>query len=98
MLVTFEKCLWICLSGYSPIILYGPIYMYVVIVVKTPIAIIILRESQGGNPNWQGTNIFKFKNTLLLFRPYILEAKHLILLWIMKVKGPKNQADFIEVL
>ena len=27
-----------------------------------------------------------------------LEAKHLILVWIMKVKGPKNQADFIEVL
>ncbi len=27
-----------------------------------------------------------------------LEAKHLILEWIMKVKGPKNQADFIEVL
>ena len=26
-----------------------------------------------------------------------LEAKHLILVWIMKVKGPKNQADFIEV-
>ncbi len=29
---------------------------------------------------------------------YNLEAKHLILVWIMKVKGPKNQADFIEVL
>ncbi len=27
-----------------------------------------------------------------------LEAKHLILVWIMKVKGPKNQADFIEVI
>ncbi len=27
-----------------------------------------------------------------------LEAKHLILVWIMKVKGPKIQADFIEVL
>ncbi len=27
-----------------------------------------------------------------------LEAKHLILVWIMKVKGPKNQVDFIEVL
>ncbi len=27
-----------------------------------------------------------------------LEAKHLILVWIMKVKGPKNQADFLEVL
>ena len=27
-----------------------------------------------------------------------LEATHLILVWIMKVKGPKNQADFIEVL
>ncbi len=27
-----------------------------------------------------------------------LEAKHLILVRIMKVKGPKNQADFIEVL
>ncbi len=27
-----------------------------------------------------------------------LEAKHLIWVWIMKVKGPKNQADFIEVL
>ncbi len=27
-----------------------------------------------------------------------LEAKHPILVWIMKVKGPKNQADFIEVL
>ncbi len=26
-----------------------------------------------------------------------LEAKHLILVWIMKVKGPKNQANFIEV-
>ena len=29
---------------------------------------------------------------------YSLEASHLILVWIMKVKGPKNQADFIEVL
>ena len=29
---------------------------------------------------------------------YSLEAKHPILVWIMKVKGPKNQADFIEVL
>ncbi len=29
---------------------------------------------------------------------YSLEAKHLIWVWIMKVKGPKNQADFIEVL
>ncbi len=27
-----------------------------------------------------------------------LEAKHLIWVWIMKVKWPKNQADFIEVL
>ncbi len=27
-----------------------------------------------------------------------LEAKHLIWVWIMKVKGPTNQADFIEVL
>ncbi len=27
-----------------------------------------------------------------------LEAKHLTLVWIMKVMGPKNQADFIEVL
>ncbi len=27
-----------------------------------------------------------------------LEAKHLIWVWIMKNKGPKNQADFIEVL
>ncbi len=27
-----------------------------------------------------------------------LEANHLILVWIMKVKTPKNQADFIEVL
>ncbi len=27
-----------------------------------------------------------------------LEAKEPILVWIMKVKGPKNQADFIEVL
>ena len=27
-----------------------------------------------------------------------LEANHLIWVWIMKVKGPKNQADFIEVL
>ncbi len=27
-----------------------------------------------------------------------LEAKHLIWVWIIKVKGPKNQADFIEVL
>ena len=27
-----------------------------------------------------------------------LEAIHLIWVWIMKVKGPKNQADFIEVL
>ncbi len=27
--------------------------------------------------------------------PYSLEAKHLIWVWIMKVKGPKNQADFI---
>ncbi len=25
-----------------------------------------------------------------------LEAGHLNLVWIMKVKGPKNQADFIE--
>ncbi len=30
--------------------------------------------------------------------PMGLEAKHLVLVWIMKVKGPKNQADFIEVL
>ena len=30
--------------------------------------------------------------------PISLEAKHLILVWIMKVKGPKNQADFIAVL
>ncbi len=30
--------------------------------------------------------------------PFSLEAKHLIWVWIMKVKGPKNQADFIEVL
>ncbi len=29
---------------------------------------------------------------------YSLEASHLIWVWIMKVKGPKNQADFIEVL
>ena len=29
---------------------------------------------------------------------YSLEAKHLIWVWIIKVKGPKNQADFIEVL
>ncbi len=29
---------------------------------------------------------------------YSLEAKHLIWMWIIKVKGPKNQADFIEVL
>ncbi len=29
---------------------------------------------------------------------YSLEAKHLIWVWIMKVKGPKNQVDFIEVL
>ncbi len=27
-----------------------------------------------------------------------LEAKHLIWVWIMKVKGSKNQVDFIEVL
>ena len=27
-----------------------------------------------------------------------LEANHLIWVWILKVKGPKNQADFIEVL
>ncbi len=27
-----------------------------------------------------------------------LEAKHLIWVWIMKVKGPKNRVDFIEVL
>ncbi len=27
-----------------------------------------------------------------------LEATHLIWEWIMKVKGPKNQVDFIEVL
>ncbi len=27
-----------------------------------------------------------------------LEANHLIWVWIMKVKRPKNQADFIEVL
>ncbi len=27
-----------------------------------------------------------------------LEATHPIWVWIMKVKGPKNQADFIEVL
>ncbi len=27
-----------------------------------------------------------------------LEASHLIWVWIMKVKGPKNQADFIDVL
>ncbi len=26
-----------------------------------------------------------------------LEANHLIWVWIMKVKRPKNQADFIEV-
>ncbi len=30
--------------------------------------------------------------------PSSLEAKHLILVWIMKVKRPKNQADFLEVL
>ena len=29
---------------------------------------------------------------------YNLQAKHLILVWIMKVKEPKNQVDFIEVL
>ena len=29
---------------------------------------------------------------------YSLEATHLIWVWIMKVKGPKNQADFTEVL
>ena len=33
-----------------------------------------------------------------LWCPYSLEANHLIWVWIMKVKGPKNQADFIEVL
>ena len=27
-----------------------------------------------------------------------LEANHLIWVWIVKVTGPKNQADFIEVL
>ena len=29
---------------------------------------------------------------------YSLEANHLIWVWILKVKGPINQADFIEVL
>ncbi len=29
---------------------------------------------------------------------YSLEARHPIWVWIMKVKEPKNQADFIEVL
>ena len=29
---------------------------------------------------------------------FSLEAKHLIWVWIMKVKGPKNQVDFIEIL
>ena len=32
------------------------------------------------------------------FTHYSLEATHLIWVWITKVKGPKNQADFIEVL
>ncbi len=27
-----------------------------------------------------------------------LETKHLILVWIMTITGPENQADFIEVL
>ncbi len=27
-----------------------------------------------------------------------ISPKHLIWVWIMKVKGPKNQVDFIEVL
>ena len=29
---------------------------------------------------------------------FSLEAKHLIWAWIMKVEGPNNQADFVEVL
>ena len=33
-----------------------------------------------------------------ILKAYSLEASHLIWVWIMKVKGPKNQADFIEVL
>ena len=35
---------------------------------------------------------------LSLQKHFSLEAKHLIWVWIMKVKGPKNQADFIEAL
>ncbi len=35
------------------------------------------------------------KNTYFL-NDYSLEANHLILVWIMKVKGPKNQADKID--
>ncbi len=44
--------------------------------------------------------LFRYKpnNTVDLSMTYSLEAKHLIWVWIMKVKGPKNQVDFIEVL
>ncbi len=43
---------------------------------------------------WQRQPQGKFSDP----KSYSLEAKHLILVWIMRVKGPKNQADFIEVL
>ncbi len=43
-------------------------------------------------------SVSALESFLLLTITISLEAKHLIWLWIMKVKGPKNQADFIEVL
>ena len=39
-------------------------------------------------------DVFLFESVIA----YSLVAKHLIWVWIMKVKEPKNQADFIEVL
>ncbi len=45
--------------------------------------------------------LLSFSNLPLLLAKYFstfsLEATHLIWLWIMKVKGPKNQPDFMEV-
>ena len=49
---------------------------------------------------WLSRNAVPIKptETMLWLFTASLEAKHLIWVWIMKVKGPKNQVDFIEVL
>ena len=48
--------------------------------------------------NFLRRHFFNKVRILVLTRLISLEAKHLIWVWIMKVKEPKHQADFIKVL